>query len=88
MVFCQETKMPKDKVEHLTFFSNSKTIGVYVDGDFRGIVVIFNCSNIKGEIILQINNMVNVRCWNTKDGTSWVQTNVYDPNTKWGRKYF
>lgn len=31
--------------------------------------------------------MINVKFLNTKDNTSWVQTNVYTPNTKWGRKY-
>ena len=29
---------------------------------------------------------MNIRFSNTKDDTSWVLTNVYAPNTKWGRK--
>lgn len=31
--------------------------------------------------------MINIRFLNTKDETSWVEIDVYVPNTKWGRKH-
>ena len=29
---------------------------------------------------------MNIRFSNSKDGSAWVLTNVYAPNSKWGRK--
>ena len=41
---------------------------------------------IQGELLYQSINMMNVHFVNTKDNFSWVLTNVYAPNSKWGRK--
>ena len=50
------------------------------------MVVYWNNKWIHGELISQNRNMMNIRFSNSKDGFAWVLTNVYAPNTKWGRK--
>ena len=86
IVLIQDTKMPKDKVEILFFFSSGKKLGSDVDGASSGMAIIWNDKIIHGELLYQSRNMINVIFLNNKDNTSWVQTNVYAPNTKWGRK--
>lgn len=83
----QETKMSKEKIESLHFFSNGRSLGGDAEGASGGIVFMWNCSIIRG-VISQGNNMASVRFWHIKDGTSWVLTNIYAPNTKWERKSF
>ena len=86
IVLIQETKMLKDKVESLLVFKGGKIIGNDSYGASGGMVVYQNDKCIAGELISQNKNMMNIRFTNSKDGTTWVLTNVYAPNSKWGRK--
>lgn len=86
IVLLQETKMLKDKVEGLLVFWGGKVLGSDSDGASGGMAVYWNDRCINGEFISQNRNMMNIKFSNTKDGSSWVLTNVYDPNSKWGRK--
>ena len=82
----QETKMLKDKVEHLSIFKEGNIFWSDSDGASGGLAVFWINKWIQGELIYQSRNMMNVRFVNSKDNFSWVLTNVYAPNTKWGRK--
>ncbi len=78
--------MLKEKVEGLSIFKGGKIVGSDFDGASRGLAVFWNNKWIQGDLIYHSRNMMNVRLVNTKDNFSWVLTNVYAPNTKWGRK--
>lgn len=82
----QETKMLKDKVESLHLFKNGKILGNDSLGASGGLAVFWASRWIQGEIISQNSNFMNIRFNNSKDNFSWILTNVYAPNTKWGRK--
>ena len=86
IVLLQETKMLKDKVEGLLVFRGGKVLVSDSDGALGGMAVYWNDICINGEFISWNRNMINIRFSNTKDGSSWVLTNVYAPNSKWGRK--
>lgn len=80
--------MPKDKVECLKMFSNGGVSGGSLEGASRGIATFWNKNNVKGELLIQDNNLACIRFKNLKEGTSWVLTNVYSPNTKTSRSDF
>jgi exonuclease III len=82
----QETKMLKDKVECLPIFKGRRIISNYYEGASGGMVFFWINRWIQGELISQNRNMMNVRFFNSKDDFSWVLTNFYVPNSKWGRK--
>ena len=82
----QETKMLKDKVECLPIFKGGRIIGNDSEGASGGMAIFWINRWIQGELISQNKNMMNVRFFNSKDDFSWVLTNVYAPNSKWGRK--
>lgn len=86
IVLLQETKIIKDKVEGLLVFKSGKVLGGDVDGASSGMEVFWNDRYISRELISHNRNMMNIRFSNAKDGTSWVLTNVYAPNSKWVRK--
>ena len=86
IVLLQETKMLMDKVESLFLFKSGKILGGDAVGASRGMKFLWNDKNTHGELISQNRNMISIIFSNAKDDTSWVQTNVYEPNTKWGRK--
>ena len=86
IVLIQETKMLKDKVEGLLVFRGGKIIGNDSDGALGGMVVYWNDKCITVELISQNRNMMNIIYTNSKDGSTSVLTNVYAPNSKWGRK--
>ena len=82
----QETKMLKDKVECLPIFKKGRIIGNHFEGSSGGMAIFWINRWIQGELISQNRNMMNVRFSNSKDGFTWVITNFYVPNSKWGRK--
>lgn len=85
IILIQETKMSREKVECLKMFSNGGVSGGSSKGASGGIATFWNNNNVKGEVLIQNNNMACIRFKHLKDGTSWVLTNVYAPNTKAGR---
>ena len=86
IVLLQETKMLKDKVEGLLVFQGGKVLGSDFDGALDGMAIYWNDRCINGEFISQNRNMMNIIFFNSKNGSSWVLTNVYAPNSKWGRR--
>ena len=82
----QETKMPKAKVENLSMFQGGKIIRNDSAGASGGLAIFWSSRWIQGEIISQHPNFMNVRFINSKDNFCWILTNVYGPNSKWGRK--
>ena len=72
--------------EGLSIFRGGKIIGNDSKGASGGMAVYWNNKWIHGELISQNRNIMNIRFSNSKDGFAWVLTNVYAPNTKWGRK--
>lgn len=82
----QETKMLKDKVERLSIFKGGKIFESDSDGASGGLGVFQINKWIQGKLIYQNRNMMNVCFVNSKYNFGWVLTNVYAPNTKWGRK--
>lgn len=60
IMLLQETKMQKDKVESLFFFSSGKILSGDADGSSSGMAVIWNDKNIHGELLSQNKNMINV----------------------------
>ena len=86
IVLIQETKMLKDEIEGLLVFKGGKIIGNDLDGASGGMAVYWNDKCIARELIYENRNMMNIIFTNSKDGSTWVLTNVYTPNTKWGRK--
>ena len=82
----QETNMLKDKVENLSIFKGGKIIGSDSKGASGGMVVFWINKWIQGELIYQGKDIMNVHFVNSKDNFSWILTNVYAPNSKWGRK--
>lgn len=82
----QETKMLKVKVEGLPIFRVGKIIGNDSKGASGGMAIFWINRWIQGDLISQNINMMIVRFTNSKDGFIWVLTNVYAPNSKWGRK--
>lgn len=78
--------MLKEKVEGLPIFRGGKIIGNDSEGASGGMAIFCINKGIQGELISQNRNMMNVRFSNSKDGFTWVLTNVYAPNSKSGRK--
>ena len=78
--------MLKDKVECLSIFKGGNIFCSDFDGASGGLAVFWINKWIQGELIYQSTNIMNVHFVNSKDNFSWVLINVYDPNTKWGRK--
>lgn len=82
----QETKMLKDKVESLPLFKNGKIIDNDSMGALGGLAIFWSSRWIQGELVSQNSNIMNIRFINSRDNFSWILTNVYAPNSKWGRK--
>lgn len=82
----QETKMLKDKVESLPLFKSGKIIGNNSMGVSGELPIFWSIRWIQGENISQNSNFMNIRFRNSKDNFSWILTNVYAPNSEWGRK--
>lgn len=57
-------------------------------GASGGIATIWNLNSVKGYVLIQENNFSCIRFEHLNDGTSWVLTNIYAPNTLKARNYF
>lgn len=84
----QETKMSREKVESLKFFKNGNISGGSSEGASGGIATIWNLNTVKGQIIIQESNFSCIKFEHLKDGSSWVLTNIYAPNTLKARNSF
>ena len=79
--------MLKDKVECFSIFKGGKIIGSDFEGSSYDLADFWINKWIQGELIYQNRNMMNVHFVNSIDYFSWVLTNVYASNSKWGRKF-
>lgn len=67
LIFVQETKMPKDKVESLRNFQNCGVHGNSFAGASGGIVTFWNKMFIKGEPLMENGNVVATRFTHIRD---------------------
>lgn len=88
ILLIQETKMSKDKVEKNKFSKFCESQGSISNGASGGVDTLWNTKFIHGIPIYHDSNHVATLFKHSRDGISWILSNVYAPNNKVCRRKF
>lgn len=80
--------MPKERVEKIKFFKFCESLGSSSDGASGGVVTLWNSHFIQGVPLCHDGNHVATLFKHSRDGYSWILSNIYVPNNWISRRKF
>lgn len=88
IIFVQETKMGKEKVEKIRIFKNNGVVGFSSEVASRWVSIFCNQNHVQGSVIMENMNYLSVNFVHIKMDFEWVTTTLYAPNSKASRSQF